>query len=98
MTLKDKKNKREYNRKLRAEGGGGGGTSGKSQEKSSSKKDAKPPKDGHVSNFSGVKEDPAKLISEANQRFVETEMENVSVSKVTRTLNICPLTARRRRL
>ena len=92
MTLKDKKNKREYNRKLRAEGGGGG-TSGKSQEKSSSKKDAKPPKDGHVSNFSGVKEDPAKLISEANQRFVETEMENVSVSKVTRTLNICPLTA-----
>jgi len=80
MTLKDKKNKREYNRKQKAEGVGG--ASGKSQEKaSSSKRDAKSSKVEHVSNFSGVKEDSAKLLSEANQKFMETEIEKVKMTR-----------------
>ena len=77
MTLKDKKNKREYNRKLKAEGGVSAVNKG--QEKASaSKKDGKHSKDDHqVSSFKGVKEDAAKLLTEANQRFDEAEAETV---------------------
>ena len=71
MTLKDKKNKREYNRKLKAEGG-----ASKSQEKNpSNKKNAKPPKDDHGPNVNEVKEDSAKPLSDANQRLQEAEVQ-----------------------
>ena len=71
MTLKDKKNKREYNRKLKAEGG-----ASKSQEKNpSNKKNAKPPKADHGPNVSEVKEDSAKPLSDANQRLQEAEVQ-----------------------
>ena len=78
MTLKDKKNKREYNRKLKAEGGVSAANKG--QEKASaSKKDGKHSKDDlQVSSFKGVKEDAAKLLTEATtQRFDEAEAETV---------------------
>lgn len=76
MTLKDKKNKREYNRKLKAEGGAA--TAKKGQEKASTKKkDGKNSKEDQVSNFKGVQEDSSKLLTEANQRFNETEAERV---------------------
>ena len=76
MTLKDKKNKREYNRKLKAEGGVSAANKG--QEKAStSKKDGKQPKDDQVSTFKGAKEDSSKLLTEANQRFTEAEAERV---------------------
>ena len=76
MTLKDKKNKREYNRKLKAEGGVSAANKG--QEKAStSKKADKSSKEDQVSNFKGTQEDPGKLLTEANQRFNETEAERV---------------------
>ena len=72
MTIKDKKNKREYNRKLKAEGGASAANKG--QEKaSSSKKDGKHSKDDQVTSFKGAKEDSTKLLTEADQRFNEAE-------------------------
>ena len=79
MTLKDKKNKREYNRKLKAEGGASAANKG--QEKAStSKKEGKQPKDDQVSSFKGAKEDSTTLLTEANQRFNEDETEKVRMS------------------
>ena len=78
MTLKDKKNKREYNRKLKAEGGASAANKG--QEKaSSSKKDGKLSKDDQVTSFKGAKEDSTRLLTEANQRFNEAEAEKVRI-------------------
>ena len=78
MTLKDKKNKREYNRKLKAEGGVSAANKG--QEKAStSKKADKHPKGDEVSK--GAKEDSSKLLTEANQRFNEAEAERVRTDR-----------------
>ena len=80
MTLKDKKNKREYNRKLKAEGGVSAANKG--QEKASaSKKADKHPKGDEVSSFKGAKEDSSKLLTEANQRFNEAEAERVRTDR-----------------
>ena len=80
MTLKDKKNKREYNRKLKAEGGVSAANKG--QEKAStSKKADKSSKEDQVSNFKGTQEDPGKLLTEANQRFNEAEAERVRTER-----------------
>lgn len=68
MTLKDKKNKREYNRKLKAEGGP---SSDAKEKPASKKKDDKTQKAS--SNFSGVTETADKLITEANKRFEKAE-------------------------
>ena len=73
MTLKDKKNNREYNRKLKAEGG----TSSTANKESSNKKETK--KEKPSSNFTGVTETADKLIEDANKRFENT----VSGSQVT---------------
>ena len=71
MTLKDKKNKREYNRKLKAEGGSNSSASGgNSKEKEAKKKDTKE-KEKPSTNFTGVTESADKLITDANKRFVE---------------------------
>jgi len=70
MTLKDKKNKREYNRKLKAEGGP---SSDAKEKPSNKKKDEKPQKAS--SNFSGVTESADKLITEANKRFEQAEQQ-----------------------
>ena len=79
MTLKDKKNKREYNRKLKAEGGAS--SANKGPEKTSViRKDGKQPKDDQVSSFKGAKEDSSKLLTEAHQRFTEAEAEIVRTS------------------
>jgi len=67
---KDKKNKREYNRKLKAEGGP---SSDAKEKPSSKKKDEKPQKAS--SNFSGVTESADKLITEANKRFEQAEQQ-----------------------
>ena len=75
MTLKDKKNKREYNRKLKAEGGASAANKG--QEKAStSKKDGK-----HSKEVKEVQEDSSKLLTEANQRFNEAEAERVRTER-----------------
>ena len=69
MTLKDKKNKREYNRKLKAEGGAQSSSNdgkGKKKEKPSS-------------NFTGVTETADKLISDANKRFEQAELQQVAL-------------------
>ena len=68
MTLKDKKNKREYNRKLKAEGGSSS-SSNNNKEKEGKKKDIKADKPS--TNFTGVTESADKLITDANKRFVE---------------------------
>ena len=65
MTLKDKKNKREYNRKQKAEGG--------PQASNNEKATANKKKDKPASNFSGGTESADKLISEANKKFEEAE-------------------------
>ena len=67
MTLKDKKNNREYNRKLKAEGGASSNTNKESAKKKETKKE-KP-----SSNFTGVTETADKLIEDANKRFENTE-------------------------
>ena len=67
MTLKDKKNNREYNRKLKAEGG----TSSNTKKENAKKKETK--KEKPSSNFTGVTETAAKLIEDANQRFEDGE-------------------------
>ena len=74
MTLKDKKNKREYNRKLKAEGGGGASQSkekeaGKRRDAARAEKQSSDPGSGG----GGVTETGAKLITEANKRFEESE-------------------------
>ena len=74
MTLKDKKNKREYNRKLKAEGGCGASQSkekeaGKRRDAARAEKQSSDPGSGG----GGVTETAAKLITEANKRFEESE-------------------------
>ena len=66
MTLKDKKNKREYNRKLKAEGTESSSDDGKG------KKKEKP-------SFTGVTETADKLISDANKRFEQAELHQVAL-------------------
>ena len=66
MTLKDKKNKREYNRKLKAEGG-----AQSSSNDGKGKKKEKP-------SFTGVTETADKLISDANKRFEQAELQQVA--------------------
>ena len=68
MTLKDKKNNREYNRKLKAEGG----TSSNATNKENTKK-KEPKKEKSSSNFTGVTETADKLIEDANKRFEHGE-------------------------
>ena len=68
MTLKDKKNKREYNRKLKAEGG--------AQSSSNDGKSKK--KEKASSNFTGVTETADKLIPDANKRFEQAELQQVA--------------------
>ena len=68
MTLKDKKNKREYNRKLKAEGGA----------QSSSNDGKVKKKEKPSSNFTGVTETADKLISDANKRFEQAELQQVA--------------------
>ena len=72
MTLKDKKNKREYNRKLKAEGGSNS-SNNNSKEKDAKKKDNKSEKSS--TNFTGVTESADKLITDANKRFVEASSQ-----------------------
>ena len=72
MTLKDKKNKREYNRKLKAEGGNKEDVKPKQNNQSKVDKSSKP-----TSSFSGVTEDADKLISDANKRFEATVIGQV---------------------
>ena len=67
MTLKDKKNNREYNRKLKSEGG----TASSTCKENSKKKESK--KEKSSSNFTGVTETAEKLIEEANKRFENVE-------------------------
>jgi len=75
MTLKDKKNKREYQNKLKAQGGV------KESEKNVKTKEnnkapqaaAKPEKAAVVTNFEGVAENADKLIAEANKRYLAGE-------------------------
>jgi len=68
MTLKDKKNNREYNRKLKADGGT---TSNATTKENSKKKESK--KEKPSSNFTGVTETADKLIEDANKRFENVE-------------------------
>ena len=74
MTLKDKKNNREYNRKLKAEGGKK--EDGKEKGKNKKKEDNSKPA---ASNFTGVSETADKLIAEANQRFHQEEESQVRI-------------------
>ena len=78
MTLKDKKNKREYNRKLKAEGGCG---ASQSKEKEAGKRRdaarAEKQSSDQGSGGGGVTETAAKLITEANKRFEEAEENTV---------------------
>ena len=69
MTLKDKKNKREYNRKLKAEGGSNT-SNNNTKERDNKKKDTKSEKPS--TNFTGVTESADKLITDANKRFAES--------------------------
>ena len=68
MTLKDKKNNREYNRKLKAEGGTSSNATNKENTK---KKESK--KEKQSSNITGVTETADKLIEDANKRFENEE-------------------------
>ena len=72
MTLKDKKNNREYNRKLKAEGGKKDDGKEKGKNKKREDSSSKP-----SSNFTGVTESADKLIAEANQRFHQEEESQV---------------------
>jgi len=76
MTLKDKKNKREYQNKLKAQGGV------KENEKPAKAKDKAKPSTGAtsqapvpVSNVAGVAENAEKLIAEANKRYLALETQ-----------------------
>ena len=83
MTLKDKKNNREYNRKLKAEGG----TSSNTNKENAKKKETK--KEKPSSNFTGVTETAAKLIEDANQRFEDGESSSqVKPNNVNKA--VCP--------
>ena len=73
MTLKDKKNKREYNRKLKAEGGGASQSKEKEAGKRRDAARAEKQSSDHGSGAGGVTETAAKLITEANKRFEESE-------------------------
>jgi len=79
MTLKDKKNKREYQNKLKAQGGSKeNDKNSKSKEKNkTSQAGSKPEKEEATvaSNFEGVAENADKLIAEANKRYLEGEMQ-----------------------
>ena len=74
MTLKDKKNNREYNRKLKADGGT---TSNATTKENSKKKESK--KEKTSSNFTGVTETADKLIEDANKRFENVEESGAQV-------------------
>jgi len=79
MTLKDKKNKREYQNKLKAQGG-----AKDSDKTTNSKEKTKPNKTTTktepepspiASNFEGVAENADKLITEANKRYMAVEAQ-----------------------
>ena len=82
MTLKDKKNNREYNRKLKAEGA----TSSNTNKENAKKKETK--KEKPSSNFTGVTETAAKLIEDANQRFEDGESSSQVMSYVCFCANV----------
>ena len=84
MTLKDKKNNREYNRKLKAEGG----TSSNATNKENTKK-KEPKKEKQSSNFTvtGVTETADKLIEDANKRF-ENEESGAQVNVCSKYLTL----------
>jgi len=77
MTLKDKKNKREYQNKLKAQGGvqeGEKNHKAKEKNKATQAVQKQPKEEATVaSNFEGVAENADKLISEANKRYLEGE-------------------------
>jgi len=79
MTLKDKKNKREYQNKLKAQGGlKENDKSSRSKEKTkTSQAGSKPEKEEATvaSNFEGVAENADKLIAEANKRYLDGETQ-----------------------
>jgi len=79
MTLKDKKNKREYQNKLKAQGGlKENDKSSKSKEKTKTPQTgSKPEKEEATvaSNFEGVAENADKLIAEANKRYLDGETQ-----------------------
>ena len=77
MTLKDKKNSREYNRKLKA----GGGTSSNIAKEKEKKKESKKEKTGTGSDFAGETETAAKLIEDANKRFEKDESDSLDVTE-----------------
>lgn len=86
MTLKDKKNKREYNQKLKAQGGikendkiNNGSKDKTKGQKSASSKPEKEPTPPSTSNFEGVAEDAEKLISDANRRYLDAESKEDTV-------------------
>ena len=78
MTLKDKKNKREYNNKLKAQGGvkeseRNKDSKGKSKKNENQISQPNPSTSSQSNNFEGVAEDATKLISEANERYLAAE-------------------------
>lgn len=79
MTLKDKKNKREYQNKLKAQGGlKENDKNSKTKEKNKTPQaGSKPEKEEATvaSNFEGVAENADKLIAEANKRYLEGETQ-----------------------
>jgi len=92
MTRPDKKNKREYERKLKAQGGG---DATKSEKGKGSKKggdtpksaapppaSSAPPPPTTLSKVKGEAESAEKLIEEANQRFLEAEEDNAAAASI----------------
>ena len=75
MTLKDKKNKREYQNKLKAQGGAKNNDDKSNNHKDKGKTVPKPEPEPApaASNFQGVAENADKLITEANQRYLASE-------------------------
>jgi len=81
MTLKDKKNKREYQNKLKAQGGAKNNDDKTNNHKEKGKTVPKPQPEAAppASNFQGVAENADKLITEANQRYLAAEAKDEEV-------------------
>jgi hypothetical protein len=75
MTLKDKKNKREYQNKLKGQGGAKSNDDKSNNHKEKGKTVPKPEPEPApaASNFQGVAENADKLITEANKRYLAAE-------------------------
>jgi len=93
MTLKDKKNKREYNNKLKAQGGvkeseRNKDSKGKSKKNENQISQPNPSTSSQPNNFEGVAEDATKLISEANERYLaaEAKVEDIDTKYAKRNI------------